>query len=298
MTDGKTVIVTHSSKFHADDVFAVATLLLLLGEENIEIIRSRDMEVIQKGDYVVDVGGIHDPVTHRFDHHQMGGAGVRPNGIPYAAFGLVWKEYGEKITGSIEAQERIDRRIVQPMDAHDNGMKIMDSRVQDVRSYDIGSLVSLFLPTWKEEEVSLDDTFVRLVSYAKEILGRIIAVTNTDIEGEKYVLAAYENAPDKRLIEVDERYPWEHVLAQFPEPLYVIYKKRIDENWSLKGIRSDNSSFELRKKLPEIWAGKHGTEFDSVTGISDGVFCHNARFLAVAKSRESIIKLAEIALNA
>ena len=86
----KIKIVTHSSGFHTDDVFAVATLLIMLGENaDVEIIRSRDMEVIKTGDYVVDVGGVHDPVTNRFDHHQAGGAGKRENDIPYASFGLV-----------------------------------------------------------------------------------------------------------------------------------------------------------------------------------------------------------------
>ena len=44
--DKKITIVTHSSSFHTDDIFAVATLLIALGEDkNIEIIRSREKEV-------------------------------------------------------------------------------------------------------------------------------------------------------------------------------------------------------------------------------------------------------------
>ena len=38
----KIIIATHSGSFHADDLFAVATLSLLLGKENIEVIRTRD----------------------------------------------------------------------------------------------------------------------------------------------------------------------------------------------------------------------------------------------------------------
>ena len=45
----KITIVTHSSKFHPDDVFGVATLMLLLEKENdITVIRSRDPEIISK----------------------------------------------------------------------------------------------------------------------------------------------------------------------------------------------------------------------------------------------------------
>lgn len=36
---------------------------------------------------VVDIGGVYDLETNHFDHHQIGGAGKRENGIPYAAIG-------------------------------------------------------------------------------------------------------------------------------------------------------------------------------------------------------------------
>jgi uncharacterized UPF0160 family protein len=86
----KVKIVTHSSEFHADDVLAVAVVCLYLDKKgaNYEIIRSREKDLINKGDYVLDVGGVYDISKNRFDHHQIGGAGVRENGIPYAAFGL------------------------------------------------------------------------------------------------------------------------------------------------------------------------------------------------------------------
>ena len=85
-------IVTHNSTFHADDVFAVATLLII--EPDAEVIRTRDENIISSADYVVDVGQIYDKDKKRFDHHQLGGAGKRDDGIEYASFGLVWKEYG------------------------------------------------------------------------------------------------------------------------------------------------------------------------------------------------------------
>jgi uncharacterized UPF0160 family protein len=90
----KKILVTHNATFHADDIFATATLSLLLGGK-VKVIRTRDEEIIRTGDYVYDVGGEYDASINRFDHHQKGGAGKRENGIPYAAFGLLWKTYGE-----------------------------------------------------------------------------------------------------------------------------------------------------------------------------------------------------------
>ena len=34
------------------------------------IVRSRNEEVLKSCDIVVDVGGVYDPSTHRYDHHQ------------------------------------------------------------------------------------------------------------------------------------------------------------------------------------------------------------------------------------
>ena len=34
------------------------------------IVRSRDPETLKPCDIVVDVGGVYDPSTHRYDHHQ------------------------------------------------------------------------------------------------------------------------------------------------------------------------------------------------------------------------------------
>ena len=55
------------------------------------------------------------------------------------------------------------------------------------------------------------------------------------------------------------------------------------------------------KKL-EVWfitgsQDLYGDEtLQKVTGVEDAVFCHKGLFLAVAKSKEGAIKLAELAL--
>ena len=105
-------LITHNGSFHADDIFACATLSLMLEKagEKFEVIRTRDEEIIKTGDYVFDVGGIYDENLNRFDHHQIGGAGKRQGGIEYSSFGLVWKKFGEEICGSKEVALTIDKK--------------------------------------------------------------------------------------------------------------------------------------------------------------------------------------------
>src|SRR3990167_1327152 len=94
-------LITHDGSFHSDDVFAAAALSLYLKKkgEAFKIIRGRDERIIKNGDYVFDLGGIYDEKSNRFDHHQIGGAGKRENGLEYSSFGLVWKKFGKKIAG-------------------------------------------------------------------------------------------------------------------------------------------------------------------------------------------------------
>src|SRR3989344_7953949 len=92
----KIKVITHNGDFHADDVFAMASLMLL-HKNKIEIMRTRDEAIINKGaNYVIDVGGIYDDERNIFDHHQSGGAGERSSGIPYASFGLLWSTKGQR----------------------------------------------------------------------------------------------------------------------------------------------------------------------------------------------------------
>src|SRR3712207_2394728 len=97
------IIATHSGKFHADDVWAVAALYILYPQA--DLIRTRDPERIATANFVVDVGGIWDPQSGKFDHHQKGFNGARPSGVVYASAGLVWKECGARCVAEIAQKE-------------------------------------------------------------------------------------------------------------------------------------------------------------------------------------------------
>ncbi len=289
----KSILVTHNSRFHADDIFATATLSLLLGGA-IKVVRTRDVNKITQGDYVYDVGGIYNPSINRFDHHQVGGAGTRENGVPYAAFGLVWKTYGEKVCGSKEVAEKIDESLVQSIDAHDNGVNTY-TKVGEAGPYMIESMFGAFRPTWKEGE-DYDTPFMELVEFAKKFLERKIIRTRDGLEATAYVEKAYQNAQNKHLIILDDDYPWNDEIMKYDEPLYVIWPTA--GVWRLGCVRKEKESFENRKSLPKIWAGLRDEELVKVSGVADAVFCHNGRFLAVAKSKEGALALAEKALLA
>ncbi len=290
-------IITHSGNFHADDIFAVATIQLILEKEGkiFEVVRTRDEEVMKTGDFVVDVGGVYDADKNLFDHHMPEGAGERENKIPYASFGLVWKKFGKELCGSNEVVGRIDKKLAQSIDATDVGIDLFTNIKEDVYPYLLRSFLVSLKPTWKEDDLNEYVMFDKAVNFAKEILQREIKITQDVAEGEQAVIEAYNKTEDKRIIIMDKKYPWEDVLSGYKEPLYAIYP---NISWRVKAVRDDFNSFENRKDFPESWGGKNDEELAEITGVSDALFCHRARFLAGAKSKEGAIKLAQIALDA
>ncbi len=291
----KVKVITHNGGFHCDEVFAVATLSLFF-EGKIDVVRTRDAGLIDTADMVVDVGGEYDIPKKRFDHHQTGGAGKRDNGIPYASFGLIWKEYGGKICGTAETSNLIDKKIVQAIDALDNGVEISTPIYGDVHHYSVFDIVSAFAPSWKEPEGSTDKAFLEAVNFAEKILEREIKKTQDKIEGEKFVKEAYDKAEDKRLIILEHDYSWGEILSTFKEPLFVVEPVWQNNTWRVKAVRDDRYSFKNRKNFPLEWAGLRDEELAKVSGVADAVFCHNKLFIAVAKSHEGAIALAKKAL--
>ena len=139
---------THGSKFHSDDVFATAFLKIL--NPGIEI--TRGFEVPENFDGIVyDIG------RGRYDHHQADKE-YRENGCPYAAFGLVWREFGAEYIGTEEA-ERFDRDFIQPLDESDNTGK----------TNILADIIDEFNPGWDSGE-DYDKCFWKAVDFAKLVL--------------------------------------------------------------------------------------------------------------------------------
>lgn len=292
------VLVTHDGSFHTDDIFAAATLAIYLEKNGLEykIIRTRDQEIINAGDYVFDVGGVYDAEKNRFDHHQPGGAGGR-EGIPYAAFGLVWRKFGFEVAGDKEVADFIERRMVMPVDANDNGIDLYSNNFPNVSPYTLQDIFAMFSPT-SLETIEKDGQFLKALALAKEILQRKIRKASDQTKIAKLIVSYYRRAKDKRLIIIDSpkvsRYEIFDALQDFPEPLFVVSGD--NEDWSAVAMRKEKNSFGNRKDFPKPWGGLKAKELQKETGVPDAVFCHNNLFLAAAKSKAGAIKLAELAL--
>lgn len=297
MPNNKLKLVTHNGSFHTDDIFAAATLSLYLEKigAEFEIIRTRDEELIKNADYVLDVGVTYDPAKNRFDHHQPNGAGKRPNGIDYAAFGLVWKTFGIKLCSSEVVANTVDEHLIMPIDAGDNGISLFEKKYE-TSPFLIQNVFGVMSPTWREEDVNIDEVFLKCVHLAKEILSREIIQAEDKYLATESANLIYKNAEDKRILVSDKNYP-EQIFENFPETLFVIYPRRANEDWGVRAVKDGTSGFKNKKDFPSTWAGLRDENMALASGVEDAIFCHRALFLAVAKSKEGAIKLAQIAVE-
>ena len=74
--------VTHSGKFHADDVLSWS-LLQYFCPQTYTLTRPEMKKYLHKADIIFDVGGIFDQQNCKFDHHQHGYTG------PYSSAGML-----------------------------------------------------------------------------------------------------------------------------------------------------------------------------------------------------------------
>lgn len=279
-------IVTHSGGFHADDVFAIATFDLLLGSENIEVVRTRDEAVIDGADYVVDVGGVYDFEQKRFDHHQPG-APVRENGIPYAGFGLVWKHYGVEVCGDEEVAQIIDEKLCQPIDAGDNGLDVVSPTALGLSVFSFDK----FIKEWRVDGAGSDEMdvqFAKVVTIMKEYLVHYIANTKRKLAEKALAEKLYEESSDKKVIVSDVGLSSKYFIETETE--VVVFPESVEEGrWLVSAVPRAKDTMEAKVHFPESWAGLRDDELVKVAGIDDLVFCHKGLHFLVAGNREAAL---------
>lgn len=301
-------ICTHNGPFHADDAVGVAILtdVLAAGGNGVSVTRTRDPKVMETADYVLDVGGAYDAERGRFDHHQEGRAGARDNGVLYSSAGLVWKHHGIDYLRAatpdyyyndedlMDLWGRIDSRFIAAIDASDNGQELMSGgspNFPGVKGVSFSAVIGGMNPTWMETSKH-DDAFRDAVRLASSTLRRAVAEAEAHIEARDTVLDALGATGDSPVLVLPRFVPWtEHLHESGSEVLYVVFPDTTG-NWMVQCVPTSAHSFEKRKPLPAAWAGKRDADFQNMTQVEDGVFCHPGLFICGAQSRDGALRLA------
>lgn len=303
-TDAVPLLVTHSGKFHCDEVFAYVVLRLALGfkgESDHRLVRTRDAAVIASAAIAWDVGSLYDETANRFDHHQRG-APSRSDGTPYSAAGLVWRRYGAEAVGALLGTSdralvpfvtrTIDETLVRRIDELDNGV------VPETDTLGLAALIGDFNPSWDAPsgDAEADRAFLAAVAMADGVLRRRVEALRAQYAAEALVVAAQAASSDPRILELDRGMPWKSAVFAHDLPVaYAIYPAS-NGNWMVDSMPPEAGSFAQRIPLPKDWAGLPETELAQISGVDDAVFVHLRRFVGAAKTRAGAVAMARKAI--
>lgn len=297
-------LVTHSGGFHADELMSSVILTRIFTQA--ELIRTRAREWISPGaDRIVyDVGLVYDPALGVFDHHQRG-APLRDDGQPYSSFGLVWKHFGREYLArlGIEAAQvepvftSFDAHFVLPVDLVDNGAVSL-SDAGPLAAMTLPGLLETLKPVFDEADPEAENrAFQAGLSIARAFVEARIAQNTAKLRAESVVRAAILAAGDSRILELPMGMPFRAVVerAGADHLLFVVHPRQQD--WCVTGIRRTEEGYALRADLPAAWAGLTDAALEAACGVPDASFCHNARFIAAARTREAALAMAQKAVQ-
>ena len=292
-------MAVHNGTFHADVVFGVALMQSIYND--LEVIRTRDEELLKTCDVVSDVG------NGKYDHHHVGKE-TRENGIPYCGFGLLWRDFGisyinsqfPQLTSTKEQEEvskKVDTIFIQQIDANDNGVDVMTSEVPIMT---ISDVIKTYIPAGGSE-TEIEEAFFEAVEFAKKILYR---VTKKYVDSyEHYRMVKHEietqNIKESHILVLEKTVPWKDTVLEVDKNediLYVVYQD-VTGLWCTQTVLKEATSFAARKNLPKTWGGLNNDELSNHTGIDNCTFCHPALFICGNKTKEGAIAMAKMAVE-
>jgi len=329
-SSGKIRIGTHNGSFHCDETLACSLLKLLPRYSDAEIVRTRDLGVLDTCDLVVDVGGVFDREKHRYDHHQktfnssMNTLDSNKRWVTkLSSAGLVYCYFGKEIIAHLLAVKDDDKLVdkvydkvyenfVEEIDAIDNGISTHDGEGRYGISTNLSARVSHLGPNWNDDNQDFDVGFYKAMDLTKtEFLDRVNYYGNVwwaarDIVNKSIQERFTVHKSGKLLEFAQGGVPWKEHLFELEKEndltgaggniLYVIYT---DQNnmWRIQCVPVRSKSFENRLSLPEAWRGVRDQDLEKLSGIKGATFVHSGGFIGGNKTREGVMAMVEVALK-
>ncbi|GFR14608.1 UPF0160 protein MYG1, mitochondrial [Trichonephila clavata] len=325
----KVKIGTHNGTFHCDEVLACSMLKHAKSEySNAEVVRSRNIDILNDCDIVVDVGGIYEPSSHRYDHHQRSFDHTMnslnrdyPWTIKLSSAGLVYFHFGHQIISKllnlpVESEEvkviynKIYENFVQEIDAIDNGIDPCEGSEQKYKVHThLSARVKHLNPSWNEPNPNqtkcfekacqlVEQEFVDRVNFYGKIWLPARDIVKTAIQDRFSVHSSGE------IIEFSNGgCPWKEHLFELEGTLkvekpikFVIYSDT-NNNWRIQCVSVSPFSFENRLSLRKEWCGLRDEELSKQSGIDGCVFVHMSGFIGGNKTREGVLQMGLKTLN-
>ena len=327
------IIGTHSGSFQADEAMGVWLLRQLPDYRRSTVVRSRDAATLDPLDIVIDVGGVYDHASLRYDHHQRDyderfDAGKKNSSgrvTKLSASGLVYRHYGQQVLQEFYpalpaplvsvAYTKIYDKLMEALDAIDTGVEMAPEGVELLYrdATGLSSRVGRLNPRWNEvddtgNKPDMDARFALAVELCgQDFVSVMTQVVESDLPARKFV----DDALQKRL-ETDASgqiiafpyggLPWRDHLYELEkeyniDPLikFVLYQD-VSDMWRVQAVTVEGQAFENRLSLPAPWRGVRDEDLAKISGIEGARFCHAAGFIGGANTYEGVLAMAQAAL--
>ena len=298
-------IQTHNGKFHADEVGAVALLSSYFNNKDIKIhiLRSRNIDSFETSDILVDVGGIYNPETHRYDHHQedCNETFIDTSLTPLSSVGMIWKHFGKEILemfiNSLDLsanEEDIDAlhteiyfKVIREIDAHDNGIMSVEGGKRNFwENLHLSQVISSM------NSIDTSDDNEQIINFLKgmELFNQIFEIKTIEIIRKYYTFSnscemlnqVISKFTDENYLIVDQDIPFIYKclnkLDWKRKYKFIIFSYNLEEIKIRTRSRKDN----FYKPIIPLYFEKENTDI---------IFIHKALFIAKTKTLESAIEL-------
>ncbi|KAG5060153.1 hypothetical protein AAZX31_01G092100 [Glycine max] len=318
---------THNGSFHCDEALGCFMIRLTNKFNSAEIVRSRDPQVLEVLDAVLDVGGVYDPARDRYDHHQKGFEEVFGHGFStkLSSAGLVYKHFGKEIIAKeLEVDEEhrdvhhiylaVYKSFMEAIDAIDNGINQYDTDQPPryVNNTHLSSRVGRLNLDWTDPDQSPEkenEAFQRAMALAgSEFLDSVRFHVNSWLPARSIVMetlaARHTVDPSGEILVLTKFCPWklhlfelEGELKNDPAVKYVLYQDERSKHWRVQAVAVSPDSFQSRKALPSQWRGLRDEELSKKSGIPGCVFVHISGFIGGNQNFDGALAMAKAALK-
>lgn len=318
---------THNGSFHCDEALGCFMIRLTDKFSGAEIVRTRDPQVLDTLDAVLDVGGVYDPARDRFDHHQKGFEEVFGHGFStkLSSAGLIYKHYGMEIIAKElkldEGHEDVHRlclavykSFMEAIDAIDNGINQYDTDQPPryVNNTNLSSRVGRLNLDWMDSDQSAEKenaAFQQAMTLAgTEFLDNVRYHAKSWLPARSIVLgclvARHDIDPSGEILVLTEFCPWKLHLFELEEEMkidppikYVLYEDDRSKGWRVQAVAISPDKFESRRPLPSQWRGLRDDELSRESGIPGCVFVHMSGFIGGNQTYDGALAMARAGLK-
>jgi len=291
------------------------------------IVRTRDAEQLAECDIVVDVGGVYDPATHRYDHHQRSFTdtmatltdGKMNFNTKLSSAGLVYLHFGRRLLDQLMPDSsdnhkevvynRLYEYFMEEIDAVDNGINATEEKPKYHVTTTLGGRVRNLNPAWNDANPDFDGQFEKATELVgSELVSRVEGMVNRWLPALDIVRKAFNKRHEVhssgQIIRFDQGgCPWKEHLYQLEaaagseeEVLYAIYADS-NGSWRVHAVGVQGEGFKSRLPLPESWRGIRDEKLSELTGIPECIFVHATGFIGGNKTEEGALEMARQAIQ-